>query len=144
MLMGDTLQILLFVIVGIILLWVGYSLFFGKASPFYPGLGLWKKKKYSGRPGDPMTCPICSAKLIKGDLVKTIAFPTAQSLDRLMYIRGCPICLDGNIPRKCPVCRAKMSTEDYLISRMFERIGRKNHIHVIGCNYCKKLGTWAK
>ncbi|MDR2965622.1 MAG: hypothetical protein LBU88_07590, partial [Treponema sp.] len=111
--MGDTPQILLFIIVGIILLWFGYNLFFGKNSPFYLGFGFKKKEDFKGKLGDAMTCPICSIKLIKGDLVKTIAFPSTQSLDRLMYIRGCPICIEGSIPRKCPVCREKMSADDY-------------------------------
>jgi len=142
--MGDTLQILIFIIIGLVLIWFGYNLFFGKQSPFYLGFGFKKKKNYKGKAGDAMVCPICSLKLIKGDLVKTIAFPSAQSFDRLMYIRGCPSCIDGGLPRRCPVCKDKLTTDDYLVSRMFERIGRKNHIHVIGCNYCKKLGTWAK
>ena len=143
--MGDTLQTLLFVIVGIILLYIGYSLFFGKKSPFYLGFGLKKKKDdFRGKPGDPMVCPVCSLKLEKGDLVKTIAFPAAKSSDRLMYIRGCPVCIEGSIPRKCPVCKAKMTAADYLVSRMFERRSRKNHIHVIGCSHCKKLGAWGK
>ena len=137
-------QILLLVIIGIVLLFIGYSLFFGKNSPFYLGFGSGKKVNYRGKPGDPMVCPICSLKLVKGDLVKTVAFPATKSFDRLLYIRGCPICLEGSVPRRCPVCKASMSVDNYLVSRMFERTERKNHIHVIGCSHCKKLGSWAK
>lgn len=140
--MGNVVQILLFTVAGIALLWFGYSLFFGKNSPFYLGFG-FKKKDYMGKPGEGMTCPICSIKLIKGDLVKTVAFPNTQSYDRLMYIRGCPSCIDGSLPRRCPVCKEKLTVDNYLVARMFERRGRKNHIHVLGCNVCKKLGTWA-
>jgi len=130
-------QILIFVIIGIVLLWIGYSLFFGSMSPFYPFLFWRKEKSIKGKPGDPQVCPICSIKLIKGDLVKSFAFPSEGSTDRLMYIRGCYACLEQGVPRRCPVCKKSMSITDYLIARMFERSHRKNHIHVLGCNNCR-------
>lgn len=141
--MGNIFQILLFIIAGIILLWFGYNLFFGKKSPFYMGFGFKKRDSVRGKPGDAMTCPICSMRLIKGDLVKSIVFPNTQSFDRLMYIRGCPSCIDGSLPRRCPVCKEKMTVENYLVARLFSRPGRKGHMHVLGCNNCKKLGAWA-
>lgn len=143
--MGGLLKILAFVITGIVLLWIGYLLFFGTLSPFYPYV--FTKKKNSkkdnikGKPGEPQTCLVCSTKLFKGGLVKTTAFPSASgAIDRLMYIRGCNICLNGGAPRICPICKAKLNLDDYLVSRMFERSKRrKNHVHVLGCNHCKKL-----
>ena len=140
LLMGDILQILIFVIIGILLLWFGHFLFFGPMSPIYPYLPWSKKRPLSqGKPGDPQICPVCSSVMLKGDLVKTVAFPSGKfKSDRLMHIKGCYNCLEKDLPRKCPVCNLKMSPNDYLIARMFERANRKNHVHVLGCNKCRK------
>jgi hypothetical protein len=133
-------QVLGLTVSGIVLLWFGYSVFFGPSSPFYPG-GFWgRRRQYKGQPGDPMVCPICSIKMFKGDLVKTTAYPSLSGgRDRLMYIRGCVSCLEHKLPRRCPVCGASMSVEDYLVSRMFERPNSRNHVHVIGCNQCRRV-----
>ena len=86
-----------------------------------------------------MICPVCSIRMLRGDLVKTIAFATGvRSKDRLVHIKGCISCLENNVPRYCPICKHKMTVKDYLVARMFDRPERKNHIHVLGCNYCKK------
>ena len=142
--MGDLIQVLLLVICGIVLFWIGYYLFFGPMSPVYPYLPWSKNKKipYSnkGKPGDPMVCPVCSTRMLRGELVKTTAFATGvRSKDRLVYIKGCRICLEGTVPRRCPICKHKMKIKDYLVSRMFDRPQKKNHIHVLGCNHCKKV-----
>jgi len=142
--MGTFVQILMMVIVGIILLWIGYCIFFGKLSPFYPFF-FWKKREnLRGKPGDPQVCPICSIKLFRGDLVKSYAFPSNGSKDRIMYIKGCFSCLENDVPRRCPICKKSMTTEDYLISRLFERPNRKNHIHILGCNHCRGMGKGKK
>ena len=145
--MGEYLKILVWVVIGIILLCIGYFLFLGPMSPFYPYIfpkknKLRKKDLLKGTPGDPQTCLVCSMKLIKGGLVQTTAFPSVSGgKERLMYIRGCNICLNGQAQRTCPICKAKLSISDYLVSRMFDRARkRKNHVHVLGCNKCKKLG----
>jgi len=130
-------QILLIVIIGIILLWIGYCLFFGKTSPFYPFFFFKKQKKLRGKPGDPQVCPICSIKLFRGDLVKSYAFQSSKSKDRVMYIKGCYSCLEKDAPRRCPVCKKSMSTEDYLVARIKEHPNKKPHIHVLGCNHCR-------
>jgi len=140
--MGDFIFYLLLVICGILLCWLAYYLFFGPLSPLYPFMPWSKKKKFKGQPGDPQVCPVCSMLMFKGDLVKTIAFPSSEgSSDRLMYIKGCFSCTDKGkkIPRKCPVCGAKMGVDDFLVARMFERKFEKNHVHVLGCNQCRKV-----
>jgi len=144
--MGVYIQILSLVIVGIVLLWLGYSIFLGPISPFYPHWLPWGKKKTAkGQPGDPQVCPLCSMKLLKGDLVKTLAYPSISGgRDRLMYIRGCISCLENDLPRRCPICGVPLSTDDYLVSRMFERRHQKNHVHVLGCNHCRKTSTFIK
>jgi hypothetical protein len=147
--MGDYIQLLALIIAGILLFWFGYKLFFGPGSPFYPGWLPWskwgKKKDYKGQPGDPQVCPICSMRLDKGDLVKSLAFPSLTGgSDRLMYIRGCFTCLERDVPRRCPICGLALGIEDYLVSRMFERSNSRNHIHVLGCNHCKNMGKLAR
>jgi len=137
--MGDLLQTFILVIIGIILFALGYFLFFGPASPLYPRLPWNKDKIVPGRPGDPQICPVCTMKMSKGETLKTTAFEaSAQNKDRLVHIKGCISCLERGVPRKCPVCGIKMTLDDYLISRMFERTYQKNHIHVLGCNNCRK------
>ena len=144
--MGIYIQTLALIVAGIILLWLGYSLFFGPLSPFFPGFfSLKKKENIRGEPGDPQICPICSIKLERGDLVKSMAFPSLSGgRDRLMYIRGCYSCLNNNLPRNCPVCGTNLNTSDYLISRMFERPNNRSHVHILGCNHCKKTGSLIK
>ena len=146
--MGSYLQALAFVIAGVILLWFGYSLFFG---PFAPLILSWsfRKGRHHGRtdgaPGEPQVCPVCSTRLNKGELVKSMAFPSITGgRDRLMYIRGCFYCLYEDLPRRCPVCGLTLCDDDFLISRMFERPNRRNHVHVMGCNHCKKAGSLLK
>jgi len=144
--LGTYLQVLALVFSGIVLLWFGYALFFSPLSPFYPGVFPWKKKvNFKGEPGDPQVCPICSIRMERGDLVKSLAFPSLNGgKDRLMYIRGCFSCLEHSVPRRCPVCGASLSLSDYLISRMFERPNRHSHVHVIGCNHCRRMGSLAR
>jgi hypothetical protein len=144
------LQLLALVIAGIVLLWIGYKLFLGPMPPFYRYFFLKKNKLKKnditpGKPGDPQICPVCSIKLIKGQQVQTTAFPPVSgAIDRLMYIRGCYSCLNENVPRKCPICGAKLNIDDYLVARMFDRGKRKNHVHILGCNRCKKMGPLAR
>ena len=147
--MGLYIQILGFTIAGIILLWLGYQLFFGTLSPFYPGWLSWnswkKKQDMKGKVGDPQVCPLCTMRLDRGELVKSMAFPSISGgRDRLMYICGCYSCLNHNLPRRCPVCETALGINDYLVSRMFERPGNRNHVHVVGCNRCKNTGSLAR
>ena len=146
--MGSFIQVLALVIIGMVLLWLGFSLFFGPLSPFYPSFLLTprlKKEEEKGEPGDPQVCPVCTFKLLRGDLVKSMAFPSISGgADRLMYIRGCYSCLNNNLPRNCPVCGMNLSINDYLIARMFERSNTRNHVHVLGCNHCRNMGTLAR
>ena len=144
--MGSYFQTLIFVIIGIVLLWFGYSLFFGRLALSLFGGSDRKRHKHpynqpGSVPGEPQVCPVCSSRLNKGDLVKSLAFPSVTGgKDRLMYIRGCYYCLFEDLPRRCPVCGINLDDDDYLIARMFERSNRHNHVHVMGCNVCKKSG----
>ena len=143
--MKQILDALIFVIIGVVLLWFGYTLFFNVGVPAWGG---WNRpRRYRGRkprgermPGDPQTCPVCSAMLEEGELVSSHAFPSLNGgKDRFMHIRGCVYCLHGDRNRVCPVCGLVLRENEILISRLFERPGRRSHVHVLGCSRCKGL-----
>ena len=151
----STNEIIVIIIVGFILVFLFYFLVY---SIRLPSFGKRAKKQKSGpeegRAGDPQTCPVCSAKLNEGQLVSSAAFPAAKgSNDRLMHIRGCTYCLLGDRERTCPVCLISITTEEHLVSRLFDRspelsMGRftkhynerstqRSHVHIVGCSKCK-------
>jgi len=137
--MGDYIQILLFTISGIILLMIGYYLFFGPLSPIYPYLP-WSKKGRSNIRETIALCPICAYKIPKGDQLKTVVFPSkSNGIDHIMHIKGCFTCLSNNVPRRCPVCKSRISKHEFLLARMFERPHTKNHVHVLGCTKCRRV-----
>jgi hypothetical protein len=127
-----------FVVIGIGLLYFGYSLFFGSG---IRGRSSGRRKKgknddSEGEAGMPRTCPVCSIKLLHGERVKSSAFPAMGKADRLMYINGCPHCLGGDRPRVCPVCGSHLNYDESLVARLFDKPGR-SHVHVLGCSKCR-------
>lgn len=138
--MGSFIQILAFVTIGVVLLWVGYTLFFSLAGgprPRYPKRHRRKRSpRGEGVPGAPQTCPVCSARLEKGELVKSMAFPSFTGRDRLMHLQGCVYCLEGDRARVCPVCGTLLGDDEFLVCRMFDR-PRRSHVHVLGCSRCR-------
>jgi hypothetical protein len=142
--MSSYIQALGLSIIGVFLLWFGYTLFFRNAFIGRGSRGGRVKRRpaskvSSGVPGAPRTCPVCSAVLAKGERVKSAAFPAMGSKDRLMHISGCVYCLEGDRVRTCPVCGAVLRATDILVARMYDKPGR-SHVHVIGCSQCKKTG----
>jgi len=141
--MKQILDALIFVIIGVALLWFGYTLFFNVGIPAWGSFGRLRRRRgpkphSEGVPGDPQICPVCSAKLDEGYLVKSAAFPSLNGgKDRFMHIRGCIYCLRGNRDRVCPVCGIVLRENEILVCRLFERPGRRSHVHVIGCTRCK-------
>ncbi|MDR0878054.1 MAG: hypothetical protein LBN21_08380 [Treponema sp.] len=140
--MGSFLQILALVTIGMALLWFGYTLFLGSGKRLFVVYPKKQKRPPGGesRPGDPQTCPVCSARLEKGRLVKSMAFPSFTGKDRLMHIKGCAYCIDGDRARICPVCGVQLHENEILIARIFERPHRKSHVHVLGCSRCRGPG----
>ena len=141
--MKEILEVLAFVVIGVILLWFGYTLFFSVGIPAWSGIGRPRRRRALkprgvSMPGEPQTCPVCSAKLNEGELVSSCAFPSMNGgKDRFMHIRGCIYCLHGDRDRVCPVCNIILKDDEILISRLFERPGRRAHVHVLGCTKCK-------
>ena len=137
--MGGWIQIGILAILGVLLLWFGYTLFFGLERRASPSGG--------GKPGSPnggrargsdiRACPLCAARLSAGERVKSSVFPSSKGkTDRIMHISGCEYCLDGGRLRLCPVCGADLRVEDVLIARIFDKPGR-SHVHVLGCSHCR-------
>ena len=145
--MGQFFQVFFLVIIGVFLLWFGYTLFIGMGSGAEAeGSGILSGKKRKNNlktsyPGAPQTCPVCSVKLDEGLLVKSIAFPSLNGgKDRFMHIKGCIYCMAGEQERVCPVCNHILIGEEVLICRLFERshhILQRSHVHVLGCTYCR-------
>ena len=154
--MIDIIEVLVLVIVGIILIWLGRLLFLrfrlphfsaprrnqSDASPspsdprrrqnFKSG-----KKGAGGTAGEVQTCFVCSATLAGTERLSTLAFPSLNGgNDRFMHIRGCVHCLGGERDRLCPVCGRVLQGEEILLCRLFERPFRRPHVHVLGCSVC--------
>jgi len=143
--MKHILEFLIFTVMGVILLWFGYTLFFSVGIPALGGIGRSRRRRGHkprgiSMPGDPQTCPVCSAKLGEGELVSSCAFPSMNGgKDRFMHIRGCIYCLQGDRNRVCPVCGLILKDDEILVSRLFERPGRRSHVHVLGCTRCRGM-----
>jgi len=139
--MKQIFEVFIFILIGVSLLWFGYTLFFTVGGPAWGSFG-WPKRRRKPRaesmPGDPQTCPVCSAKLDDGELVSSVAFPSMNGgKDRFMHIRGCLYCIGGDRDRVCPVCGLLLKGDEILICRLYERPGRRSHVHVLGCTSCK-------
>lgn len=135
--MAAILQLIVLSAVGAFLLWLGYTLFVGFGRRQETG-GAKPNAGPSGIPGAPRTCPVCSARLLNGERVKSSAFPSLGGTDRIMHIFGCPYCTTLNFPRErsCPVCGKRLPLNAHLIARLFEKPGR-SHVHVLGCSICR-------
>ena len=132
-------QILIFIMTGTALLWFGYTLFFNIGNLHMPRFPRRRRKpRGAGMPGEPQICPVCSARLNEGELVSSAAFPSLNGgKDRFMHIKGCLYCIRGDRNRVCPVCGIILKDNEILISRLFERPGRRAHVHVLGCTRCR-------
>jgi hypothetical protein len=135
--MGGWIQAGILAILGVGLLWFGYTLFSGPERRPSPSRGGEQRRPNGGRAGAVRTCPLCAALLNAGERVKSQAFPALKGkTDRRMHIFGCVHCLGGGRLRSCPVCGADLGVEDVLIARIFDKPGR-SHVHVLGCSHCR-------
>lgn len=120
-------------IVAVLLLALGYALFFGPLSKRKKGKLKRGQKGRSFR-----SCPLCGIELRAGENVKSAVFP--GGFGRMTHIFGCPFCYPANAEhrRRCPACRKEIAPEGYVIARLFEKPGSK-HVHVLGCTGCRKM-----
>ncbi|MCL2602377.1 MAG: hypothetical protein FWD91_06150 [Treponema sp.] len=148
--MNNAFELLILVIIGIILIWLGRFLFVRLG---IPKILLERKNSQrraaqvarskrqgggKGESGEGQTCLVCSATLAGAERVSTVAFPSFNGgNDRFMHIRGCVHCLGGERDRLCPVCGRILKGDEILLCRLFERPFRRPHVHVLGCSVCK-------
>jgi uncharacterized protein with PIN domain len=89
-------------------------------------------------------CPLCGKELNRGERVHSVVY--SQGEDRLMSIYGCPWCYSAHPSgyrkpfrdRRCPSCGRPLKEGSFAIARVFERPGRKVHVHVLGCPVCRR------
>jgi hypothetical protein len=141
--MDAYIQILVPVIAGMLLLWLGYRIFFGMKRRTHTPAGMRKKSSAPSGPGSPRSCPVCSAQLFHGEQIQSVAFPPSTGTDRLMHISGCIYCMNGGRRRICPVCGAVLVPGEVLIARFFEKPPR-SHVHVLGCSQCRGPAAWRR
>ncbi|MDA3957157.1 hypothetical protein [Oceanispirochaeta sp.] len=88
-------------------------------------------------------CPLCEQGLNRGERVHSVIYNRGE--DKLMNIYGCPWCYskhpagyrEPHRERRCPSCKTLFKEGHFAIARVFERPGRKMHIHVLGCPACR-------
>jgi hypothetical protein len=134
-------QILLFTFAGILLLWFGYTLFFALPGGAAFSAFHRKRRRKPGEsfPGRSRACPVCSAKLEKGERVKSAVFPSFSGEERLMHISGCIYCIEGGRRRTCPVCDAVLRDDEYLVAKLYEKKKpQRAHVHILGCSRCRE------
>lgn len=97
-------------------------------------------------------CPVCGTLITKGERVHTVVYSGTSVVRRsagsgdeapqesLVHMFGCPYCYppSPSYPRTCPVCDATIPDDGYIVARMFEKNGRRKHVHVLGCTECRE------
>ncbi len=128
-------EILIIILLSAALLGLAYFFFHG-------GKG---EKTASPAAGDEelTPCPLCGIGLHKGERVHSQIYSRGE--DRLMNIYGCPWCYKNHPAgsrkplreRHCPSCGTILKEGSFAVARVFERPGRKTHVHVLGCPVCR-------
>jgi hypothetical protein len=96
-----------------------------------------------GKQGEAQICPICAARIDRGDAVKSKVFPPSGRSGRLLHILGCKYCRKGERRRSCPICGAELSPDDYLVGRIW-RLPGKPQVQIQGCVKCIVTGRRVK
>jgi C4-type Zn-finger protein len=129
----------LLVILGVILLYFGFSFLFSRLKKSQGGGIETKPKKPvlspAQRRNSRQSCPICGTILKNGEKVSSVAFPAGKKGERIMHISGCPHCLYGSTIRRCPVCFGTLNQDQILVAKVTETNG-KTHIRIFGCSKC--------
>ncbi|MDR0663852.1 MAG: hypothetical protein LBF80_07250 [Spirochaetaceae bacterium] len=88
-----------------------------------------------GKRGETCVCPVCAALFEPGDNVKSKILPPGGQNYRILHISGCKFCLGGDRRRLCPVCGAELSTEEYLVARIWQKPDMPE-VRIQGCVHC--------
>ncbi|MBU0934821.1 MAG: hypothetical protein KKC64_04335, partial [Spirochaetes bacterium] len=136
--MNDALFVVTLATIGVILVWLFYTLIFRPLAGRQEHRNSRFVKDSRGVEHDKTigtrSCPVCSMKLSPGMSVRSKLF-TEKGNDRIMHVFGCPYCWPDNTAhqRTCPVCHQMIPRNGYLISRYFEDASHR-HVHVLGCS----------
>jgi len=86
--------------------------------------------------GKRIPCILCGSVLAKGE--KLYSKETIREKDSIIHMYGCPHCHGDRSTEKkiCPVCRKPMSSDEYLIGRMWLKKNGRKHLHMSGCVRC--------
>lgn len=101
--------------------------------------------KYPSRTSDPISgslglpCPLCGTHLAKGQRVHSVQYESKLP-EKDMEIWGCPHCYTtSKALRRCPVCHDPVPQGEAIMARVFQRPGKRTHVHVLGCSSCRKV-----
>ncbi|MBI38696.1 MAG: hypothetical protein CMF59_03795 [Leptospiraceae bacterium] len=83
-------------------------------------------------------CPVCGHALRTGERIRSNQLELGKSNLRT-YIKGCPFCLGGRTPRKCPVCKEKLGKEEMVVAFSNPEEDKKK-LKVMGCKKCFSQG----
>lgn len=83
-------------------------------------------------------CPVCGHALRKGERIRSNQLELGKSNLRT-YIKGCPFCLSGKTPRKCPVCKKKLEKEETVVAFSNPEEDKKK-LKMMGCKNCFSQG----
>ena len=84
-------------------------------------------------------CPLCNTPLAKNENMVSRVFRPMDVSDQRMTVLGCPHCYpkcEPDVERICPVCRANVPMDGYLIARLFNKTAGKKHVMITGCTIC--------
>ena len=98
-------------------------------------------KKESEKNLQPVKCPVCSSELFVGEQLISKVYRPMKVPDQLMTISGCPHCYpacEPGVSRICPVCHQRLSADQNLTARLFNKQLGKKHVHIVGCSNCHK------
>jgi len=132
--------LIIFILLGVLL----FLIFFTRKPSSAGTLSMKVKETVSDELiDDRRPCPMCEKKLHRGERVHSVIY--TQGEDRLMNIFGCPWCYahhpagsqEPRRERHCPSCGVTLKEGSFAVARVFERPGRKTHIHVLGCPICR-------
>ncbi|HZK20256.1 MAG TPA: hypothetical protein VFC68_05985, partial [Treponemataceae bacterium] len=120
------------VLITIILFYIGFQL--------YMQLRFKKKERtIVKKTAKKVPCPLCNSVLYGTETLHSTVYKTSGNKEQVCHIHGCPHCHpspEPGIRRICPVCHKEISPNDHLDAYLFTRAGKKNHIHISGCNRC--------
>jgi RNase P subunit RPR2 len=86
-------------------------------------------------------CPICDSPLFPGENIISKVYRPMNVPDQLCTISGCPHCYpstEKGVSRICPVCHSSIPLSGYLTARLFNEKNNKKHVHILGCQNCRK------